>query len=647
MARRKDKFMLNIFIHTALKNRLWFFSLFAGLMFLGIGAAFSLPIDAVPDITNVQVIVNTKTGALDPGKIEKLVTYPIETEMGGLPGVEDVRSLSKYGLSQVTLVFSDRTNIYFARQMVSERLQNVRNALPDKLSPEMAPMTTGLGEVLMYVVEPKPGSPLAAQSEETRLTYLREIQDYVLRPQLRKLQGVADIDTNGGFLKQIHLNVFPKRLNKFGISIENFMAKIDSLGESFGGGYIHREGSQVIVRATGRLTGLDTIGNIPISLNVGGKPIRIKDVADVGVDHALRLGSATFAGHETVLGTVLMRIGANSREVASLAESALRAGISLPEDVVVHILYTRSHLVNATIHTILKNLSEGAGLVVLVLLLLLGNLRAACIVALAIPISMLIALKGMEVFGISANLMSLGALDFGLLVDGAVVLIENIVTRLEEFHGRRIDKKEKFKVVLAASQEVIKPIVFGLFIIMLVYVPILFLEGIEGKMFRPMASTVLLALGGSLLVTLLLMPALAFLFLPSVFDKTKEPYLLRLLHRVYQPFLQFSLRRRGITLAIAVIPALFAVVLFFRLGSDFIPQLDEGDLVINLTRETNQDIDTSTKWQKRSEELIKKYEEVESVFSRLGTPESALDPMGPYLADTFIILKKIENFGRS
>lgn len=633
--------MLKALVTSALKNKVWVFTLFIVVAALGAGAALHLPIDAVPDITNVQVVINTKTGALDPGKIEKLVTYPIETEMQGISKVEEVRSLSKYGLSQVVIIFNEGVDIYFARQLVAEKLQGVREALPEGVSAELAPVTTGLGEVLMYVLELKPGSPLSSQDEKSQLLYLREIQEYVLEPQIKKIPGVADLDTNGGLLKQVHVNFFPDRLKNYGLSMEQLATKLESLGESFGGGYIQRDGMQVIVRATGNLENLDSIANIPLGPSFGGKLIRVKDVADVRFDSALRLGAATQSGKETVLGTVLMRIGANSREVASKAEEALKS-ISLPEDVVVKILYSRSYLVDATIRTVAKSLAEGAILVVLVLLLLLGNFRAAIIVALAIPISMLFALKGMEIFGISANLMSLGAIDFGLLVDGSVVLIENVIRRFEGLHGKKVDKAEKMRIVLDASDEVLKPLVFGLLIIMLVYVPILYLEGVEGKMFRPMAATVLLALGASLLIALFLMPALAFMFIPTA-QREKEPILFRLLRRTYQPLLKLSLRRKWLVAALAIAPALLALVLFKHLGSDFVPQLDEGDLVINLARPSKQGIDESVKWQKRSEDVIMKFGEVESVFSRMGTPESALDPMGPYLADTFVILKKDHN----
>lgn len=628
--------MLNRIVAASLHNRLWVFFGVLLIVIVGVQAMSQLPIDAVPDITNVQVIVNTKTGALDPGKIEKLVTYPIETEMSGIQGVEEVRSLSKYGLSQITIVFEEHMNVYFARQLVAERLQGI--ALPNGLSPELAPVTTGLGEVFMYIVEAKPGSALAAGPEKDQLIRLREVQDFVLRPQLKKLPGVADVDTNGGFLKQIHINFFPEKLARHGLSLERLVAKLDTLGESFGGGYIQRDGQQLIVRATGRIADLDAIANLPVHLNVTGHPVRVRDVATVSVDHALRLGASTHRGHETVIGTVLMRVGANSREVASGAEAAL-AAIQLPDDVEVKTVYSRGYLVGATIHTITKNLAEGAALVVIVLLLLLGNLRAAILVALAIPISMLVAIKGMQVFGVSANLMSLGAIDFGLLVDGSVVLIENVIRRMAGVRGR-LSPRERLDLVLSACREVVNPLAFGLAIIMLVYVPILYLEGIEGKMFHPMALTVLMALGGSLLVAVVLMPALAYLFLTSGEVGHEEPRLFKWLSAVYGRVLAFSLAHRFVVPAVTILPAAVALVLFVRMGTDFVPQLDEQDLVINLTRDSRQDIDTSVAKQKEAEAIIAKFIEVENVFSRMGTPESALDPMSPGLADTFVILKK-------
>lgn len=633
--------MLIFLVKSALKNRLWVFALFLLVCALGIGSAVRLPIDAVPDITNVQVVVNTKTGALDPGKIEKLVTYPIEVEMAGMPGVEDIRSLSKYGLSQIVIVFEEKTNIYFARQLVAERLQGARENLPSGLAPEIAPVTTGLGEVLMYVLEPKEGSALASKPEKDRLLYLREIQEFVIRPRLKKLPGIADVDSNGGLLKQIHINFSSEKLGQYGLSLDRFISKIETLGETFGGGYIQKDGKQVIVRATGSLGSLEALSNLPLSINIGGRPVRVKDVAEVREDSALRVGAATYGGHETVLGTVLMRTGANSREVAFSAEDALKNEVQLPEDVDLKIVYSRSHLVDATIHTILKNLIEGAALVVIVLLLLLGNIRAALLVAMAIPISMLFALKGMEIFGISANLMSLGAIDFGLLVDGAVVLIENVIRRLEERQSQKaLTLEEKCELVLEASHEVIKPLTFGLAIIMLVYVPILYLEGIEGKLFHPMAGTVLLALGASLLIALFLMPAFAVVFLPSRLEHKKEPIVFSWIRKAYGPLLNYGLNHGWVVPIVTILPALLAIILFAKLGSDFAPQLDEGDLVMNLSRSPGQAIDESVKWQKQAEEIILRYSEVERVFSRMGTPESALDPMGPHLADTFVILKK-------
>jgi len=632
--------VLTRLIQAGLGNRNWVFAITGILVFLGALSVANLPIDAVPDITNVQVVVNTKTGALDPEKIEVLVTRPIEVEMAGLPGLEEVRSISKYGLSQVTLVFADDTDIYWARQQVAERIQNSKKDIPEKVSPELAPITTGLGEVYMYAVEAKPGSKLAALPEEARLTELRTIQDFVIRPTLRRTKGIADVDSNGGYKKEIHVNFFPDRLERVGLSVEQLTRRLETLGENFGGGYIQKEGQQIIVRTTPGFDNLADLERIPLGLDVRGRPIHLKEVAEVREDHSLRLGAATRDGHETVLGTVLMRMGANSREVAKESDEVLRA-LELPEGVQAVPLYSRSFLVDATIGTVSRSLLEGAVLVVAVLLLLLGNVRAALIVACAIPISMLMAVRGMIWLGISGNLMSLGAIDFGLLVDGSVVLIESVIRRFhEKAKGAGVDKRT---LVLEASSEVVRPVVFGLLMIMVVYVPILTLQGIEGKMFRPMAATVLLALFASLLVAVFLMPALADAFIkqPSASgshdDETK---LFKIIKRAYLPALEYFLRKPMHIIGPSIALLVIGFVLLLRMGSDFIPKLDEGDMVMGLMRNSKIGITASVSEQKKAEEVIRKYPEVETVFARIGTPESATDPMGVNLADTFLILKK-------
>jgi len=632
--------MLEQIVGNAFRNRLLIFILF-GIAALGSSYFLSeIPIDAVPDITSVQVVINTKTGALDPEQVEKTVSYPIESEMSGLAKVIDVRSLSKYGLSQVVVIFRDDTNIYWARQQVSERLQNARENLPERLSPELAPITTGLGEVLMYVVLPKKGSALEQKSPKERLIYLRTIQDFVIVRRLKAaVQNIAEVDSTGGYKKEIHIDIDPARLEKQGLTIEELLHKVETLGESFGGGYIEYDKEQVIVRTLGSLSNLDQIRKITIKTDVGGNPVLLDEVAVIREDFMQRLGAATYNGEETVLGTILMLSGANSRQVAMDGERVLRQ-MELPPDVQVKILYSRQFLVESTIHTVAKNLAEGAALVIIVLLLILGNLRAALIVSLAIPLSMIFAASGMRYLGISANLMSLGAIDFGLLVDASVVIIENILRRFEERGGEKLSPHERATLVMQSVKEVILPVTTGLFLIMAVYVPILALEGIEGKVFKPMAQTVLMALGASLLVALFLMPILAYLTLRNPKGHSKGSTLFNFILKGYEPLLRWSLHHRLAILLPVVIISILSSALYFRLGADFMPSLDEGDMIINLTRRSNISLSESIRLQQLSERIIAKSKDVEHVFARLGMPESATDPMGVHLADTFVILKK-------
>ncbi|HAZ08807.1 MAG TPA: CusA/CzcA family heavy metal efflux RND transporter [Elusimicrobia bacterium] len=623
-----------------LKNRLAVIFFFAAGSAAGLYAVSVTPVDAVPDITPVQVMVNTKTGALDPEQIEKTVSFPIETDMSGIAHVKDVRSLSKYGLSQVVVTFEDKTDIYWARQQVSEKLQGASGELPAGLSPQLAPISTGLGEVVMYAVKAKPGSPLAAKPERERLLYLRTIQDFVLVPYLRRsIKNVAEIDATGGYKKQINIEIHPERLDKVGVTIEQIVERLEGLGENSGGGYIQPKGRQIIVRASGRLQSLDEIRVIPIKLDVRGKPVPLSAVADVKEGFAQRMGGATESGEETVMGIMLMLSGANSRQVAIDSERALREA-PLPDDVEVEMLYTRSELVDATLKTVVTNMAEGAVLVVAVLLAILGNLRAALFVSLAIPISMLFGAIGMRLFGVSASLMSLGAIDFGLLVDGAVVMIENALRRLEEHKGP-LGREERLALFRDSAAEVIKPVSLGLLIIMLVYVPILSLEGVEGKLFHPMAITVLMALGASLLVAVLLMPVLAYLFLKAPAGHgAGEGFLYSRMLRIYEPALQTCLRRPVLAAIPAILLLACSVFAYSRMGADFMPPLDEGDLVINFTRGSDIGVDASLEMERKSELIIARFPEVERVFGRLGTPESATDPMGVHLADTFVILKR-------
>ncbi|MCB0377218.1 MAG: efflux RND transporter permease subunit [Bdellovibrionales bacterium] len=597
----------------------------------------TLNISAVPDITNKQVMINTKTGSFSTEQIEKIVTYPIEIEMSGLPGVHEVRSLSKYGLSQVIVVFEDEVDLYFARQVVNERLQAAKGQLPAGLTPELGPVSTGLGEILMWVLQLKADSPEMQKSRKEQLQYLRRIQDFYIRPRIKRIPGVAEVDTNGGFNTEVHINYFPAALDKYGINVSDLIDSVREVGTSFGGSYIKNEDQQITVRSLVPIKDLSSIEGIVLKRMPSGKNIFVKDVCSVKFESSPRVGGATFDGEETVLGTLLMRIGSNSRNVARAAKKELEV-MSLPSDVELKVVYNREYLVNKTIGTVTKNLIEGALLVIFILMLVLGNFKASIIVSMAIPMSMLVALKGMKMFGISANLMSLGAIDFGLLVDASVVMVENFLRRMGHAPSS-LDAKARLKLLAESCAEVSKPVIFGLAIIMLVYVPILSLEGVEGKMFEPMALTVLMALGVSLIVALLVIPILLFL----VFGKgvmEKEPLLFRWIKASYTPVLNKVLVYRKSTLLAGLILFISALLVFLRLGADFVPQLDEGDLVIGLVRDSKQHIDKSIDEQTKAENIIKQFAEVDYVFSRIGTPESATDPMGPNFADTFVMLKK-------
>jgi cobalt-zinc-cadmium resistance protein CzcA len=633
----------------AMKNPLWILFLVLLFILFGANAITKLPVDAVPDITGIQVMVQTKTGAMDPEQSEALVTYPIEVELAGIQDVREIRSITKYGLSLVTIVFEDHADLYLSRQLIAERLQGLQGSLPDGIDPKLGPISTGLGEVFMYAVKAKPGTPLASMQVEDRLRYLRTVQDWVIRPAMKTVPGVAEVDSNGGYLKGVFIEFHPDRMRQNGIGPATLADALQNVGLNSGGGYIEPDMRRVLVRSDARFRTIDEIRHYPIRPYAVGPTPRLDELADVRDGSLPRVGAATENGDETVLGTVLMRIGANSRDVARESETKLST-IPLPEDVQVEILYSRTELVNATVATVEKNLVEGGILVIVILLLLLGNLRAAIIVSLAIPLSMLIALMGMEEMGISANLMSLGAVDFGLIVDGAVVMIENIVRKMEE-DPDRLRREGKFTIIADALREVTAPVVTGVLIIIVVYIPILGLTGVEGKMFRPMAITVLLALAASLVLALFVMPVLALLFLKE--PKHTQSKLTEWIHRLYTPVLNFSLRRGRILTGASLGLFVISLFIFSRLGSEFLPDLDEQDLVVGMVRSPDISLTEMVKRQAHAEKVIREFEEVETVFSRIGTPESATDPMGINFADCFIILKKdrdawpvIEELGR-
>jgi cobalt-zinc-cadmium resistance protein CzcA len=632
--------MLENIIRFAIRHRWLMLVLTLALIALGAWSFTKLPIDATPDITNVQVQINTEAPGYSPLEAEQRITFPIETAMAGLPGLDYSRSISRYGLSQVTVAFRDGTDLYFARQQVSERLQQVKSQLPEGIEPQMGPIATGLGEIFMYTVE---ADPEARKKDGTRWTPtdLRTLQDWVVRPQLRTTPGVTEVNTIGGFERQIHITPDPARLRALGFTLRDVVTAVAANNENVGAGYIERNGQQFLVRVPGQVSGLDEIRSIVLDRREG-VPIRVSDVARVDEGPELRTGAATQNGDEIVLGTAFMLVGANSREVAQAAAAKLEvANKSLPPGVQAHPVYDRTALVDRTIATVSKNLIEGALLVIAVLFLLLGNFRAALITAAVIPLSMLFTVFGMVRGGVSGNLMSLGALDFGLIVDGAVIIIENCLRRFGELQhrlGRVMTDEERFDATASATAEVIRPSLFGLGIITAVYLPIFALTGIEGKMFHPMAITVVLALTGAMLLSLTFVPAAVAVFLGGRVQE-KENRAMQWLRARYEPLLRSSLRRGRWVLAGAAALVVVSGLAATRLGSEFIPNLDEGDIALHALRIPGTSLDQAVEMQATLEARIKQFPEVLRVFGKLGTAEVATDPMPPSVADTFIMLK--------
>jgi cobalt-zinc-cadmium resistance protein CzcA len=613
-----------------------------GLIVVGTVAAFRLHIDAVPDITNVQVQINTEVPALAPEEIEKAVTFPLEIEMAGIPGLVELRSLSKFGLSQVNLIFADGTDIYRARQLASERIQNVMEELPLEVRPRLAPITTGLGEIYYFSLDYAPDAPQAPAGRYEQLQELTQIFEWTLKPILRSVPGVAEVNLSGGYDRQVVVQPNPERLLSVGLSFDDLVRVIEENTENAGGGIIRRAGEQITVRVDGRVKTTEEIANLPIRFGARAIPLRIQDVAEVGVGSSLRTGSATRQGDEAVLVGVLMLAGENSRLVSRRIHQRLQelAG-QLPAGVEIQTVYNRSDLVNRTIATVRTNLTEGALLVVAVLFALVGNIRAAVIVALAIPLSMLVAMTGMVRLGVSGNLMSLGAIDFGLIVDGAVVMVENILRQMgarQHELKRILNPSERLDVVRGAARQVAAPMSFAVAVITLVYVPILALTGIEGKMFHPMAITVMLALGGSLALALTLVPVLCSFLLRGRVAET-DGWVIRAAKRAYAPTLRFALRFKlpVVIFAVALVGA--AGIVFQRLGAEFIPQLDEGSFATHMIRTTSIHLDAALEMQKASERILRReFPEITHTASRIGTSEVATDPMGVNVSDTYIFL---------
>jgi cobalt-zinc-cadmium resistance protein CzcA len=626
-------------LEFSLRQRALVLLVTAVLVFAGVWSALNLPIDAVPDLTPTQVQVNTEVPALAPEESERLVTFPIETELSGVPGATEVRSLTRFGLSQLTLIFKDGTDIYRARQLVSERLQGVAEKIPSGLTPKLAPITTGLSEIYQYTVDYAPDVTNKPPTRREQLMELKLVHDFTIKPLLRTVPGVAEINAMGGYEKQLVVMPKPEKLRDANLSFEELAAVIGENVENAGGGVVNRGNEQLIIRSVGRVQTTEEISGLPIKFGAGVAPICVKDVADVGIGYQFRTGAATENGEESLVGMAMMLMGENSRIVAGrVGERITEIQPRLPPGIVIRTVYDRSALVDRTIATVEKNLFEGAILVVVVLLLLLGNWRAALIVASAIPLSLLFAVTGMVQGRISGNLMSLGAIDFGLIIDGAVVIVENVVRQLatRQHHlGRKLTAEERAHVVFAASKEVGSPMFFGVLIITIVYVPILSLTGIEGKMFHPMAITVMLCLGSALVIALTFMPVLCSFILGGRLHEG-DNWAILFAKKVYQPVLRWALRRRWFVVSGAAVLLAVALFGFTRLGAVFVPKLDEGSLLAMVYRTNSISLDASLEMERKTEKVLLGMPEIERVFSRIGTSEVATDPMPPSQTDLYI-----------
>ena len=622
-----------------------------------------LPIDAVPDITNNQVQINVVAPALSPAEVEKQVTFPVETALAGIPGLESTRSFSRNGFAQITAVFSDRTNVYFARQQVGERLADVKTSLPLNVETKLGPVSTGLGEVFWWSVEYLPpgqtnpvrdgesgwqsdGSYLTPEGQRlvddfARTVYLRTVQDWIVRPQMKSVAGIAGADAIGGYVKQYHVAPEPMKLTAFGLSFRDVVAALEANNVSRGASYIERNGEGYVVRASGRVENLADISGVVVATR-GATPLRVKDVADVSIGRELRTGSASVNGHEAVLGTALMLVGGNSRTVAAAADAKLKEiNKSLPPGIQARALLNRTQLVDATIKTVATNLAVGALLVILVLFVMLGNFRAAIITAFVIPITMLITAAGMLQAKISANLMSLGALDFGLIVDGAVIIAENSLRRLAERQhalGRALPQLERLRIITVAATEMIRPTVYGQAIIMLVYVPLLTFSGVEGKTFEPMALTVVIALAAALVLSLTFVPAMIAIAITAPV-REQQNWLVAAMKSAYRPLLNKVVFRPGPAIVTGTILFVIAVLLFLRLGQEFTPTLDEKNIVMEVRRIPSTALSQSQDMQSELEKALGGMPQVAVVFSRTGTPDLAADPMPPNASDTYIISK--------
>ncbi|CAN4273350.1 COG3696 Putative silver efflux pump [Methylophilaceae bacterium] len=619
-----------------------------GVAILGIVSYQHLPIDAVPDITNVQVQINSVAPGYSPLETEQRITYPIETSMAGLPNLEETRSISRYGLSQVTVVFKEGTDIYFARQLVAERIAQVKEKLPAGILSEMGPTATGLGEIFMWIVSAKPGALKPDGTPYTAMD-LREVQDWIIKPQLRNVPGVTEINTVGGYSKQFQVSPNLDALVSYGLTMSDILNALEKNTNNQGAGYIEKLGEQYLIRVPGQITvnsknqsiALNALSNVVLDIR-NGTPIRVQDVATVSIASDLRTGAATMNGEEVVLGTVFMLIGENSREVSQEVASRLaEVNKTLPPGIVANTVYDRTILIDKAINTVKKNLIEGALLVIAILFIFLGNIRAALITMCVIPLAMLMTFTGMVTYKISANLMSLGALDFGIIIDGAVVIVENAMRRLAHTQselGRNLTRKERFAEVFYAAREARRPLIYGQLIIMAVYLPIFTLTGVEGKMFYPMAFTVVIALIAAMIISVTFIPAAIALLVTGRVEE-KENKVMHWVNKIYAPILDWTLNNKAVVLMLAATIVVLSSLLLTRMGSEFVPSLDEGDIALHALRIPGTSLNQAVGMQQELEKTIKAFPQVDRVYAKLGTAEIATDPMPPSVADTFIILK--------
>ena len=630
--------MINSLLRLAIERRILFLCSIFLIIGVGVWSYQKLPIDAVPDITNIQVQINTSAPGYSPLEAEQRITYPVETALAGLPNLSYTRSLSRYGLSQVTVVFDEGTDIYFARNLINTKLGAIKSVLPEGMEPEMGPISTGLGEIFMYTVQAQPGA-LQSNGTEYDSTALREIQDWIIKPQLAQVKGVVEVNSIGGYNKQYHITPEIQKLLQFDIAMEDVVQALQMNNDNRGAGYIERNGQQLLVRSPGQLANIDDIANVIIG-EQDSIPIKISDVASIAIGKELRTGAATQDGIETVLGTAMMLMGENSRTVARDVAQRLEAiQTSLPEGIIATPVYDRTLLVDKAIATVSKNLMEGALLVIVVLFLLLGNIRAALITAAVIPLAMLMTVTGMVRTGVSANLMSLGALDFGLIVDGAVIIVENAIRRLSHAQqSGQLALRERLNVAYEATAEVIRPSLFGVAIITVVYIPIFSLTGVEGKMFHPMAATVVMALISAMILSVTVVPAAVAIFLKGNISE-KESVIIRGAKSAYKPILLLALKFRWVVVSAATLLVVVCLWLATTLGSEFIPQLNEGDIALHAMRIPGTGLEQAVEMQSILEQRINSFPEVDKVFARIGTAEVATDPMPPNVADNFVILK--------